>query len=88
MRTAASRLPDLPDSLFGWIPVLFKISDEEVLASGGLDAFVVRLLPYHWRLEFTLKTDIACYLLQKYSFYCSTNTPSTSFLSSFSSPSS
>lgn len=43
MRTAASRLPDLPDSLFGWIPVLFKISDEEVLASGGLDAFVVRL---------------------------------------------
>lgn len=41
MRSAASRLPDLPDSLFGWIPVLYKISDEEVLASGGLDAFVV-----------------------------------------------
>ncbi|RVX68889.1 hypothetical protein B0A52_07544 [Exophiala mesophila] len=36
---AASRLPDLPKSLFGWIPVLYGISREEVLASAGLDAF-------------------------------------------------
>ncbi|KIX93864.1 uncharacterized protein Z520_10489 [Fonsecaea multimorphosa CBS 102226] len=36
---AASRLPDLPKSLFGWIPVLLRISDAEVLASAGLDAY-------------------------------------------------
>ena len=36
---AASRLPELPDTLFGWIPVLYGISHEEVLASAGLDAF-------------------------------------------------
>lgn len=36
---AASRLPELPKSLFGWIPVLLRISDAEVLASAGLDAY-------------------------------------------------
>lgn len=36
---AASRLPELPKSLFGWIPVLYGIPQEEVLASAGLDAF-------------------------------------------------
>ena len=36
---AADRLPDLPKSFFGWIPVLYHISREEVLASAGLDAF-------------------------------------------------
>ncbi|KIX07087.1 uncharacterized protein Z518_05064 [Rhinocladiella mackenziei CBS 650.93] len=36
---AASRLPDLPKTLFGWIPVLYRISQEEVLASAGLDAY-------------------------------------------------
>ncbi|KAL6250553.1 hypothetical protein RBB50_002855 [Rhinocladiella similis] len=36
---AASRLPELPKTLFGWIPVLYKISQEEVLASAGLDAY-------------------------------------------------
>lgn len=40
-RCAASHLPELPDSLFGWIPVLYRITDEEVLHSAGLDAFVV-----------------------------------------------
>ncbi|KAG9783924.1 DUF221-domain-containing protein, partial [Aureobasidium melanogenum] len=37
--TAASRLPELPKTMFGWIPVLYKISREEVLASAGLDAY-------------------------------------------------
>ncbi|KAL8817430.1 MAG: hypothetical protein Q9223_003730 [Gallowayella weberi] len=37
---AASKLPPLPDTLFGWIPVLYKISEEQVLASAGLDAYV------------------------------------------------
>ncbi|KAF9773187.1 hypothetical protein IL306_009093, partial [Fusarium sp. DS 682] len=35
-------LPALPNSTFGWIPTLFKITEEQVLASAGLDAFVVR----------------------------------------------
>ncbi|EAU35327.1 conserved hypothetical protein [Aspergillus terreus NIH2624] len=39
-RCAASHLPELPDSFFGWIPVLYKITDEEVLHSAGLDAYV------------------------------------------------
>lgn len=39
-RCAASRLPELPDTFFGWIPVLFRITDEEVLESAGLDAYV------------------------------------------------
>jgi len=37
---AAVSLPELPDSFFGWIPVLYKITEEEVLASAGLDAYV------------------------------------------------
>jgi hypothetical protein len=36
---AAVRLPDLPKTMFGWIPVLWRISEEEVLASAGLDAY-------------------------------------------------
>jgi calcium permeable stress-gated cation channel len=40
-RNAASFLPELPDSFFGWIPVVYRITDEEVLESAGLDAYVV-----------------------------------------------
>ena len=40
-KNSANALPDLPDSLFGWLPVLYKITEEEVLGSAGLDAFVV-----------------------------------------------
>ncbi|MCJ1391137.1 hypothetical protein MMC18_003999 [Xylographa bjoerkii] len=36
----AAKLPDLPDTAFGWIPVLYRITEDEVLASAGLDAFV------------------------------------------------
>jgi len=36
---SAARLPDLPKSFLSWIPVLYNISREEVLASAGLDAF-------------------------------------------------
>lgn len=36
---SAARLPDLPKSFLGWIPVLYNIPKEEVLASAGLDAF-------------------------------------------------
>ncbi|KAF5000602.1 hypothetical protein FGRMN_1634 [Fusarium graminum] len=33
-------LPNLPNSAFGWIPKLYNITEEQVLASAGLDAFV------------------------------------------------
>lgn len=39
-KSAASRLPELPGTFFGWIPVLYRITEEEVLAAAGLDAFV------------------------------------------------
>ncbi|KAL3417820.1 hypothetical protein PVAG01_10830 [Phlyctema vagabunda] len=37
---AANALPDLPDNFFGWMPILYKVTEEQVLASAGLDAFV------------------------------------------------
>lgn len=40
----ATALPELPRSLFGWIPALWRITDQQVLASAGLDAYVVRAL--------------------------------------------
>lgn len=36
----AATLPDLPNSLFGWIPALYKIGDDDVLHAAGLDAYV------------------------------------------------
>ncbi|KAL4802788.1 hypothetical protein BDV18DRAFT_146578 [Aspergillus unguis] len=39
-RHAALHLPELPDSFFGWVPVLWRITEEQVLQSAGLDAFV------------------------------------------------
>ena len=47
---AAARLPDLPKTMFGWIPVLYGITDEEVLASAGLDAYAVCLLRFSGKL--------------------------------------
>lgn len=35
-----SALPELPSSFFGWIVPLWRISDQQVLASAGLDAYV------------------------------------------------
>ena len=43
-KNAASILPELPDTFFGWIPVLYRITEDQVLASAGLDAFVVSSL--------------------------------------------
>jgi len=36
----ATTLPDLPSTMFGWIIPLWKITDQQVLASAGLDAYV------------------------------------------------
>ncbi|KAL2691480.1 hypothetical protein Neosp_001866 [[Neocosmospora] mangrovei] len=38
-------LPSLPNSAFGWILPLYRITEEQILASAGLDAFVVRAEP-------------------------------------------
>ncbi|KAF1814874.1 DUF221-domain-containing protein [Eremomyces bilateralis CBS 781.70] len=35
----ATSLPELPNTLFGWIPTLWSITPEQVLASAGLDAY-------------------------------------------------
>jgi hypothetical protein len=49
----AESLPELPNSLFGWMPVLWRISEQQILASAGLDAFVVRRV-FGWSLEQSL----------------------------------
>lgn len=36
----ATVLPELPNSIFGWIVPLWKITDQQLLASAGLDAYV------------------------------------------------
>ena len=36
----AVALPELPSSMFGWILPLWRITDQQVLASAGLDAYV------------------------------------------------
>ena len=36
----ATALPNLPDTFFGWILPLWRITDQQVLASAGLDAYV------------------------------------------------
>ena len=46
-KDAAEILPDLPDTFFGWIPVLYRISDDKVLKSAGLDAYVVSTAQHH-----------------------------------------
>jgi hypothetical protein len=51
----ATALPDLPDSFFGWIIPLWKITDEEVLASAGLDAYVY-LAFFKMAIKFLLVT--------------------------------
>ncbi|KAK5658941.1 hypothetical protein OQA88_1758 [Cercophora sp. LCS_1] len=33
-------LPALPDTFFGWMPTLYRVTEQQVLASAGLDAFV------------------------------------------------
>ncbi|KAJ5032320.1 uncharacterized protein L3040_008927 [Drepanopeziza brunnea f. sp. 'multigermtubi'] len=39
-KDAAQNLPDLPDGFFEWMPVLYRVSEEQVLSSAGLDAYV------------------------------------------------
>lgn len=34
-------LPALPNTFFGWMPKLYSVTEEQILATAGLDAFVV-----------------------------------------------
>ena len=75
-RCAAFGLPELPSSFFGWIPVLYRISGEEVLQSAGLDAYVVRAgLPF---LRFCLLNAHVFFLLVR-SFCLFSRLPSDFF---------
>ncbi|QRC93706.1 hypothetical protein JI435_039030, partial [Parastagonospora nodorum SN15] len=51
----ATSLPELPDSFFGWILPLWRITDEQVLASAGLDAYVY-LAFFKMAMKFLLVT--------------------------------
>lgn len=42
-RDQASPLPELSQSFFGWVVTLWYITEQQILASAGLDAYVVRL---------------------------------------------
>ncbi|RKF60876.1 Calcium permeable stress-gated cation channel 1 [Erysiphe neolycopersici] len=37
---SASELPELPDSFLGWIPILHNVTEDQVLETAGLDAYV------------------------------------------------
>jgi hypothetical protein len=52
-------LPTLTNTFFGWIPQLYKIGDNEILAAAGLDAFVVSLL-LTLQQRVVLCADVAC----------------------------
>lgn len=41
-------LPELPKSFLGWMPKLYRITEREVLATAGLDAFVVGIAAPVW----------------------------------------
>ncbi|EME80277.1 uncharacterized protein MYCFIDRAFT_30854 [Pseudocercospora fijiensis CIRAD86] len=51
----ATALPELPSTLFGWILPLWRITDQQVLASAGLDAYVF-LAFFKMAMKFLLTT--------------------------------
>lgn len=55
-------LPALPNSFLGWMPKLYRITEQEVLAAAGLDAFVVGIVVFF--LNFVLLTGLVLELLQ------------------------
>lgn len=54
-KNAAVSLPELPDTTFGWIMPLWRITDQQVLASAGLDAYVF-LTFFKMAMKFLLVT--------------------------------
>ncbi|KAF2749818.1 DUF221-domain-containing protein [Sporormia fimetaria CBS 119925] len=53
--THSTALPELPDGFFDWILPLWRITEEQVLASAGLDAYVY-LAFYKMAIKFLLVT--------------------------------
>ncbi|KAK2754211.1 hypothetical protein FQN54_007090 [Arachnomyces sp. PD_36] len=49
--TSAAVLPVLPDTFFGWIPAVYRITEDEVLDLAGMDAFVF-LSFYKYAIKF------------------------------------
>lgn len=41
LKDAAQDLPELPDGFLDWVPVLYRVTEQQVLSSAGLDAYVV-----------------------------------------------
>ncbi len=54
-KNAAAILPELPNTFFGWIPTLYRVTEEQVLASAGLDAYVF-LAFFRMAVKFTAIT--------------------------------
>lgn len=57
-------LPELPDTFLGWLPVLYRVTDQEVLGSAGLDAYVVSETRVLNPCEVTLKLWAVPVILQ------------------------
>lgn len=78
----ASSLPDMPDTFFGWIPVLYGITEKEVLAAAGLDAWVF-LYFFKMAIKFLLISSVLAgtVLTPVHSHFNETNTsPKPSFI--------
>lgn len=41
LEPSSIKLPALPDTFLGWIPALYRITEDQVLEAAGLDAYVV-----------------------------------------------
>lgn len=54
-KNEAAVLPELPDSLFGWILPLWRVTDQQILASAGLDAYAF-LAFFKMAMKFVLIT--------------------------------
>ena len=54
-KNEATVLPELPDSLFGWMLPLWRITDQQILASAGLDAYAF-LAFFKMAMKFLLVT--------------------------------
>ena len=55
LKNEATVLPELPDSLFGWILPLWRVTDQQILASAGLDAYAF-LAFFKMAMKFLLVT--------------------------------
>jgi len=77
-------LPVLPDTFLGWIPALYKVTEQQVLVSAGLDAFVFLAFFKMAMKLFTVIFLFAAFVLEPISqHYEPDNNPTTTSLASF-----